>query len=45
MTDYSENFRFVHAKEKRVERDRELVRLGKKNRGRERVDLSFNLVL
>ena len=30
MTDYSENFRFVHAKEKRVEREIELVRLGKK---------------
>lgn len=38
MMDYSKIFRFVHAKKKRVERDIELVRLGKnkKRRGRER---------
>ena len=45
MTDYSKKFRFVHAKEKRVERDRVGEIRGEKIRGRERVDLSFNLVL
>ena len=46
MMDYSKIFRFIHAKEKRVERDIELVRLGKKRKEEgEKVDLSFNLVL
>ena len=43
--DYSKNFRFVHAKKKRVERDIELVRLGKnkKRRGREREKIWFSI--